>query len=177
MLARPIGLAVLLVLAFIRTGAARAEEKPQASPLVGVELRAGGGISVGGGAGAAAFRYSPVDVGALVEVAVMEMPRVAAWASIYYEGLGRSAFGLAGGARLYPMKHGPLRLSAGLTGTVAPYTIGGIEVGGGACLTAAVKFRLCADLLGTVFFLGNDLPTDRVVGQLQLVLAVGFNAL
>lgn len=177
MMVRPLGIAII-VLGSSGAVRARAEEpKGAATPLVGVELRVGGGLSAGGGSGASALRYSPIDVGALVEVALMDMPRVAAWGAIYYEGLGRSAFGLAGGARLYPMKRGPVRLSLGVTGTVAPYTIGGALVAGGACLTVGGRFRFCADLEGTVFVLGNDLPADRVVGQLQLVLAVGWNAL
>jgi hypothetical protein len=161
-----------LALCFLLPRLARAD----GPPLLLAEAQVSGGLALGGGSGGGAtLRPAPVDVAVLAELTVAAEPWITVFGKVFYEGLGRAAVGLGGGFRLRP-HGGPLRLGLGAVGTVSPYTIGGFSASIGACRPLR-SMRLCADVEGVAFFLGSDLPDQRVAGQAMLVGSVGFDAL
>jgi len=144
-------------------------------PLLGVEARVAGGVSIAGTTNKAGLALGALTVGVLAEYAVRDQPRVSLYGEALFEGLKRGGFGLAGGVRLRPFNNG-LRLGIGVVGMLTPYTHGGAAALVGQCFS--VKFlRLCVDLEGAAYFLGSDLPTNGIDGQVKLALAVGFDAL
>jgi hypothetical protein len=144
-------------------------------PLLGIEARAGYSLAVGGSSSRGGFHLGTMTVGALAEYLVRYTPRLSLYGEAFWEGLKRGAFGLGGGVRVRP-GDGGLRLGIGAVSAVAPYTHFGGEGTIGYCY-ALRSTRLCADLVGSAFFLGTDLAQNAVDGEVRLVLAAGFDAL
>ncbi len=142
--------------------------------LVTAEVRAGAGLAVGGGAGQSQWRQSPVTVGALADFAILTEPWTTLYGGAIVEGGDRVTAGITGGVRLWPGHGAGGRLAAGGVAILVPFQLLGGQTALGYCMGGSM--RVCGDIEATVFFAGNDLPDDRVAGQLQLVLGVGFSA-
>ena len=145
-----------------------------AEPLWAAERRAGYGVAVGGGAGMAGVRTSPLTLELTGAIAVVDQPRVLAVAGVIAETLDRSAVGGVGGVRLDPRFHG-LRLGAGMTYFAAPYTLWGPSAAAGVCRRVGRVLSGCVDVQATFFVGGNDLPDDKASSQFQLVLGVAVD--
>ena len=146
-------------------------ESPRST--IGLEARVGQGISVGGGAGQAAWRLSPTTVSAIAEIAIREQPWTTAYGGIVWEGGRRASVGGTLGIRVLPFGAG-LRLGGGALVILAPNTALGMTASVGRCWGEDVKF--CSDIEGAVFPWGTDVPEDRVAGQIQIVMGVAFEA-
>jgi hypothetical protein len=155
------------VAATLSLGAARAWGQER-GPLYDVGVRAAGGLAVGGGAGTFALTSAPFAIGARAATLVSDDPRLWAYAGAFLEFEGRAGVGLEAGARIAP-GGGHLRLGAGVTAVVAPYTLAGPSLEGAWCLGLA-SGRLCAggDLL--LFVVGSDLPADRVAAEARFTV-------
>ncbi len=164
-----------LVAALLLAGAASASSDEQ-PPLFAIEARISGGMALGGGAGKAVERVSPLSIGFLGELTLESEIRLTLVLGLYYEGVDRAAVGGIAGVRVHP-HDGPFRFGAGLLGTFAPYTIMGADLSGGYCYSAGKKktTHLCGDLEADLFFIGNDLPDHRVAAQLVLGFGVNFD--
>jgi len=163
----------LVLWALTALGAREAAASPP--PMLGVEARVGGGVSIAGTPNKSGLAVGALTLSVLAEYLVMEQPRVSLYGEALFETLKRGGFGLAGGVRLRPLKSG-LRVGIGIVGMLTPYTHGGVSAMVGQCLSK--KFlRGCLDLEGAAFVLGSDLPSNGVDGQVRLVFSVGFDAM
>ncbi len=142
------------------------------------EARLGGGLAMGGGGGAAAFRLAPFTLGARGEYTFHEHPTAGLWIGALVEGVDRIGVGAEAGVAVRP-SNGGTRLSAGVITFLFPYTLVGGSASGGYCYGVGAHNHtyLCMDAVLNFFFLGSDLPTDRVAAQLLLVGALRFDAL
>jgi len=147
-------------------------------PLVIIDVRLSAGIAVGGQTGHVVGRVAPFTLGINADILLADHPWTSFYIGPYIEGVDRIALGAYGGVRVRPLRGG-MRLQAGFNALLVPYTLGGVSAGGGYCYAVGKKsaVRLCADLEGVLFFLGSDLPANRVAGQLNLLLGASFNAL
>ncbi len=139
-------------------------------PLYRAEVRAGYGVAVGGGAGRASVRGSPLVLAARVAFAVREQPVLAGYAGVLIETLDRTGAGGEAGVVFEPTPR--VRLRAGAIAMVAPYGLWGGNLGGGRCFRDR---RYCLDLDGAIFLGGSDLPSGGAAVQLVLALGVGFD--
>ncbi len=174
---RALALAAILA-AILCGGSRRAEADAEATddpPLIAVEGRVGYGMAFGGGAGVSVERWSPVTLSGLVETAVWSDPWASIFGGVAVEGHGRGAAGAIGGLRLRPTR-GQLRLSGGLAAMFFPETAFGPMASGGTCWGLGAM-NLCGDVEATMYVIGSDIPDQRVAGQIQLVVGVGFDAL
>ena len=174
---RALALAAILA-AILCGGSRRAEADADATddpPLIAVEGRVGYGMAFGGGAGVSVERWSPVTLSGLVETAVWSYPWASIFGGVAVEGHGRGAAGAIGGLRLRPTR-GQLRLSGGLAAMFFPETAFGPMASGGTCWGLGAM-NLCGDVEATMYVIGSDIPDQRVAGQIQLVVGVGFDAL
>src|SRR4051812_33557511 len=94
--------------AIARADAPTTEDEP---PLISAEVRAGYGIAVGGGAGRASLRGSPLVLAAGVAIAVRDEPRMSGYGGLIVETLDRTGIGGEAGVTLEPRAR--LRLRAG----------------------------------------------------------------
>jgi hypothetical protein len=145
-----------------------------ADPLWSAELRAGYGVAVGGGAGMASLRGSPITLELTGAIAVREEPHLYGFGGLVVETGDRSAAGLVGGVRLDPRFAG-LRLSGGMQYIATPYTVWGPLAAIGACGRVGKALRLCGDVQATIYVGGSDLPDDKATSQFQLVLGVAID--
>ncbi|TMQ08738.1 MAG: hypothetical protein E6J90_32775 [Deltaproteobacteria bacterium] len=167
-LARP-ALAALIALPALDSPAA-------AEPLWQAEIHAGYGLAVAGSGAAMSARPTPLTVTALVAFAFNADPPLAGYGGLVVEALDRNAVGVSAGIKLSP--HGSrLHLAGGGVVLLAPYTLLGIDVSGGACVHATPTVSLCGDLRLTAFLAGSDLGDGRTVTQGQLVAGLVFDAL
>jgi hypothetical protein len=140
--------------------------------LVTAEVRAGYGVSMGGGSGRASVRGSPLVLAARLAIAVREEPRMSGFGGLVVETLDRTGVGAEGGVVLHPTVR--TRLRAGGVAMVAPYRLYGGVLGGGRCLAGSP--RVCLDLDASVFVAGSDLPMGGAAVQVVLGLGIGFDA-
>lgn len=144
-------------------------------PLTALEARVGYGVAFGGGPGGSVERWSPMTFTALVDHALVVEPWTSIFGGVAVEGHGRGAAGAVLGARVRPGR-GRIRIAGGGVAMLIPATLFGPLASVGACLPMAGALHLCADIEATLFVAGTDLPEDRIAGQTQLVLGVGFDA-
>ena len=165
-------LAVLTVALAPRPAAAgdRDDDEPA---LVSAEVRAGYGVSVGGGAGRASLRGSPLILAARVAVAIRDQPRMSGYGGLVIETLDRTGVGGEGGITLEPSIR--TRVRAGVIAMIAPYKIYGGAVGAGRCFVPG-SARICLDLDADVFVGGSDLPMSGAALQVVFGLGNGFDA-
>lgn len=163
-------LAPLLVAAPVRAGERAADDEP---PLVTAEVHAGYGMAIGGGAGRAAVRGSPLLLGVRAAVAFRDQPRASGFAGLRVETLDRTGVGGEAGISLEPSSR--VRLRAGGVAMVAPYVLWGAYLGGGRCSRAGGA-RLCLDVDADVMIGGSDLPDGAAVMQIVLAVGIGFDA-
>src|SRR4051794_23066535 len=90
-------------------------------PPISAEVRPGYGVAVGGGAGRASLRGSPLVLAARVAVAVRDEPRMSGYGGLIVETLDRTGVGGEAGVTLEPRVR--LRLRAGGIAMVAPYQL------------------------------------------------------
>jgi hypothetical protein len=140
--------------------------------LYSAEVRAGYGVAMGGGAGRASVRGSPLVLAARVAIAIREEPRLSGYGGLIVETLDRTGVGGEGGVVLHPTAR--TRLRGGAVAMVAPYRLYGGVLGGGRCLRGAP--RVCLDLDASVFVAGSDLPSGGAAMQVVLGLGIGFDA-
>jgi hypothetical protein len=172
MASRNCALAFGLVLATtLGPAPAHAEEEP---PIIAVEARVGYGMAFGGGAGSSVERWSPVTISALVDHAVVTEPWTSLFAGVAVEGHGRGAAGGIVGLRVRPA--GRVRVAGGAIGLLVPATLFGPLASVGMCFPVASALHVCADLEGSLFVAGSDLPDDRIAAQAQLVAGIAFDA-
>ena len=147
-------------------------------PLVLIEVRLSAGVAMGGNPGYVVGRVAPFTLGIGAEILLRDHPWTSFYVGPYIEGVDRIGLGAYGGVRVRPLRNGT-RLQAGFNALVVPYTLGGVTAGGGYCYAVGKKgaVRLCADLEGVLFFLGSDLPANRVAGQLNLLVGASFHAM
>ncbi|HLL21411.1 MAG TPA: hypothetical protein VK427_04725 [Kofleriaceae bacterium] len=144
-----------------------------ADSLWTAELRAGYGVAIGGGQGTSTKRLSPVALDATISVAIHDQPRVFAYGGLAAETFDRSAVGATFGVRM----HEPgtaLRVAAGGTWLIAPYTLWGGVASAGLCTREDHGRRYCADAQLTAYFAGTDLAEGKTVLQAQLMLGFAF---
>jgi hypothetical protein len=165
-----LALAATILLAAL---ASRAAAEPA---LVDVEVRAGYGVEVGGGGGAAVVRPSAMTIGARVAYAIYQEPATWAYVGGMTEAGGHSSAGLVAGVRLVP-GGGSFHLEGGGLWIMAPYSLYGAIASAGICTRAKASLHPCLDLEATVLVAGDDLSTGRPVTQWQLVLGMRFDAM
>ena len=141
--------------------------------LIRAEVRAGYGLSVGGGAGRASVRSSPLVLSARAAVAIREEPRMSGYGGLVVETLDRTGVGGEAGVTLEPSARN--RLRAGAIAMVAPYRLYGGALGGGHCFVPGAT-HVCLDLDASVFVAGTDLPSGGAALQIVVGLGVGFDA-
>lgn len=151
---------------------ASAEEDPA---LTSVEARFGYGLAFGGGAGGSIQRLSPLTIAMVVDHAVVAEPWTSMFAGVIAEGNGQGAAGIIVGGRVRPGR-GRLRISGGAEGLLFPSTLFGPLASVGTCLSIRDIWNFCGDVQATLFVAGSDLPDQRIAGQAQLVLGIGFDA-
>lgn len=164
---------VIVLLALVPRSAGARE------PLLRIDVQVGGGIDLAdGGSNGAVWRGAPFTFTLLADYAINAQPWVTLFGGLRGEALARGGIGALFGARLHPYR-GLLHLGAGGVAMVAPYTIAGVIAGAGLCARHALgeKIGLCGDVEATAWFLGSDVPANKVVTQLQLVFGVSFDAL
>jgi hypothetical protein len=156
--------------------AALAASRPSAGdPLWQAEIRAGYGVAVSGAGAAMSVQSTPVTLAALGAYAFNDDPPLSGYGGLLLETFDRNAVGAVFGVTLAP-HDSALRLSAGAAWLVVPYTLWGATASAGACMHAASKIRLCADLQLTAYVGGSDLGEGHSVTQGQLVGGVVFDA-
>jgi hypothetical protein len=165
---------MLTTLALARAGEASAEVRAEVRDpaLITAEVRAGYGLLVGGGAGRASVRSSPLVLAARVAVAFREEPRMLGYGGLVLETLDRTGVGGEAGVALEPGR--AVRLRGGAIAMVAPYRLWGGALGGGRCLGGAP--RVCLDVDADVFVGGSDLPAGGAAVQIMLGVGIGFDA-
>jgi hypothetical protein len=147
----------------------------EADPLADLELRLGYGLAVSGGGGMTATRTTPLTVTAQGAVLFRDEPQLAAYGGLVVETLDKSSVGAVAGVRLTGLDRA-FRLAGGATTIIAPFTLWGATASGGVCRRNARGLGACADLQLTAYFAGTDLPKDRTVTHLQVVLSLVFDA-
>lgn len=161
---RPLACAIVLAVAIPATAGAADP------PILAIEPRVGRGVSLGGGAGEASARLSPLTFGVLVEYAFRSDPWVSCYGGPYAELLDRGSIGAIAGLRFRPAS-GWARIGLGGVAIFAPYTLAGPTVSfGGSFAVGGVP--LSVDIEGAAFVVGNDLPAGTVAGQIQVVVGV-----
>ncbi len=153
-------------------GAGVAEPGPEPA-LITAEVRAGYGVSIGGGAGRASLRGSPLVLGARVAIAIREEPRMSGYGGLLVETLDRTGVGGEAGVVLEPSRL--VRLRAGAIAMVAPYGLWGGALGAGRCFFPGAT-RVCLDVDADVFVGGSDLPAGAAALQVVVALGIGFDA-
>ncbi|HTE55987.1 MAG TPA: hypothetical protein VK698_34275 [Kofleriaceae bacterium] len=168
---------VLSVIGGMADRSARADDVDQTidRPIIALEGRIGYGMAFGGGAGVSVERWSPVTFSALVDHAVVTDPWTSVFVGVAVEGHGRGAAGAIAGLRVRPTSS-QLRLAGGGALMVFPATAFGPLASVGTCIAMATALDVCGDLEATVFVVGSDIPDERIAGQIQLVIGVGFDA-
>src|SRR5688572_3612115 len=150
--------------------AARAQAV-RAEPMGVVELRGGGGMSIGGGAGEASLKIAPVYAGAYVSVATIAQPWTWIRGGVFIETRDRSAVGAQVGPRI---ALGRWVTGASATAVIAPFTLYGASAqlarrfGKNTAIVPGLDFN--------VFPFGSDLPEGKVVSELLLTVGVEINA-
>lgn len=147
-----------------------------ADPLAEAEVRLGFGVALGGGAGQMTTRASPLTIAATGAIALQDDPHLAGFGGVLLETLGRNAVGTVFGVHLRPGE-GALRLAAGGTVIVEPYSLYGAMGSVGSCRGMGKGVHLCGDLQLTAYFAGSDLAAGHTVTQGQLVAGLVFDAL
>jgi hypothetical protein len=118
---------------------------------------------------------SPFHLSAIVETPVWDAPRVGMLSGLIVETGGRLAIGGQLGLRAHA-RSGRARFALTGDALVAPYSLVGAGVEAGTCRTIkAVSVPVCIDVRGSAYFLGSDLPKDRVLAQFGLVLGAEFD--
>jgi hypothetical protein len=163
-------------LAFVPVALFALDSPATAQPLWQVELHAGYGLAVAGSGAAMSRRTTPLTITALAAFAIDADPPLAAYGGLVVETLDRSAAGVAFGVELSP-PGSRLHLAGGGIAMLAPYTLWGATVSGGACARATRAIAACGDLQLTAFLAGSDLGDGRAVTQVQLVGGLVFDAL
>ncbi len=140
--------------------------------LVQAEVRVGYGVSLGGGAGRASLRGSPLVLAARLAIAIRDQPRMSGYGGLVVETLDRTGVGGEAGVTLEPSARGRLRVGA--IAMVAPYRLWGGAVGAGRCWRGAT--HLCLDVDADIFVGGSDLPSGGAALQILVGLGIGFDA-
>lgn len=167
---------VLTLLACLAPLAPLGASRPAAAdPLWGAEVRAGYGVSLSGSGAGMSTRPTPLTLVAIASFAFNEEPPLAGYGGLLVETLDRNAVGTVFGVTLSP-HDSRLRLSAGGSTLVAPYTLWGATASAGACMHATSQTRLCGDLQLTAYFAGSDLADGHTVTQMQFVVGMVFDA-
>ncbi len=143
-------------------------------PLLRLGARVAGGVNIDGAA-ANQWRVVPISAGVGGEHAILAQPWTTFAAEIFAEGPDVLRVGFAAGPRVY-LADGSVRLGGGGTVVVVPATRVGATASMGGCFASEAP-RLCADLVGTIFFAGEGLEDDTAGAQVKLVLDVGFDVL
>jgi hypothetical protein len=146
-----------------------------ADPLWQAEIHAGYGLALSGSSPQMSRRPTPLTITAIAAFAVNADPPLAGYGGLVVETLDRNAAGVVAGVELSP-RGSHLHLNGGGIALVAPYTLWGATASAGACMHAASKIRLCADLQLTAYVGGSDLGEGHSVTQGQLVGGVVFDA-
>lgn len=162
---------ILAVICFLVLGerGAHAEREPS---LWEAELRLGYGVSMTGGDEMSSTSTTPLDVSAILAIAIREEPRVYAFGGIVAETLERTGVGVVAGVRLAPGS-GAIRVAAGGTWIAAPATLWGAMGSAGVCLRGALG--LCLDAELTSYFAGTAIGPDQTITQVQLVAGLVFD--
>lgn len=156
----------------VAAGTARADY----TPLTAIEVRAGSGVAVGGGAGISIWRVASVNLSLRGEYAFLAEPWTSAYGGLLIEAGRRVGYGFDAGVRVRP-SGSRWRVAAGARAVVAPYGVYGPTFAVGACGgIAGSRTRLCADGEVAAFLWGGDLPDGRVAGQAVLGLGIQFDA-
>lgn len=177
-------LAILIVILAARvaaadpsaTKAAPATATTPAEPsLWQVEITAGYGVDINGGAGAVGMRASPLTLQGRIDIAVNQDPLVYGYGGIMVETLDRGSVGAVAGVKLQP-EGSSWHLAGGGAYIFDPYTLWGAQASAGACSRHGKSMSLCGDFQLTAYFTGSDLGMKRDVTQAQLALGVMFDA-
>lgn len=147
-----------------------------ADPLWQAEVRAGYGLESGGAGTRMSKKPTPLTLAAIASLAIEDHPRVWGFGGLAVEMLDRNAAGVTAGVRLEPAGS-KIRLAAGGTVLVAPYTLWGATVAGGTCMRVMALASVCGDVQLTAYFAGGDLADAHQVNQLQLVIGMVFDAI
>lgn len=157
-----------------KTGATEPDMPP---PLYSVELRLGKGVEMGGSGEMTTTRGTPLNVSAIVAIAINEQPWINAYGGMTAELVDRNAVGAVAGVQV-PVRGTALRLSAGGTYLFSPFTLWGASAAVGGCARGRFgQLRVCGDVEMTAFFAGTDLADGKMVTQVQARLGVAFDAL
>nr|HEX4316659.1 hypothetical protein [Kofleriaceae bacterium] len=157
------------------TKAAPATTPPAEPSLWQVEINAGYGVDINGGAGAVGMRASPLTLQGTIAIAVNQEPLVYGYGGMMVETLDRGSVGVVAGARLQP-EGSSWHLAGGGAYVFDPYTLWGAQASAGACSRHGKTMSLCGDFQITAYFTGSDLGMKRDVTQAQLALGVMFDA-
>lgn len=152
-------------------------ESDKPPPLYSVELRFGKGVEMGGSGEMTTTRGTPLNVSAIVAIAINEQPWINAYGGMTAELVDRNAVGAVAGAQV-PVRGTALRVSAGGTYMFSPFTLWGASAAVGGCARGKLgQLRICGDVEMTAFFAGTDLADGKMVTQVQARLGVAFDAL
>ncbi len=153
------------------------KELEKLPPLYSIELRFGKGIEMGGSGEMTTTRGTPLNVSAIVAIAINEQPWINAYGGMSAELVDRNAVGAVAGVQV-PVRGTPLRVSAGGTYMFSPFTLWGAAAAVGGCARGTFgQLSICGDVEMTAFFAGTDLAEGKMVTQLQVRLGVAFDAL
>lgn len=144
-----------------------------AEPLGDAEVRLGYGVALAERGEMTTRRATPLTVAAIAGVRTSYEPPLSAYGGLIAETLDRTSVGGLAGVRLEGER---FRASAGGVAIVAPRTLYGPMVTGGACTRAASSLRLCGDLQLTAYLGGTDLVDGHVVTHVQLAIAMVIDA-
>jgi hypothetical protein len=146
-------------------------------PLYSIELRFGKGIEMGGSGEMTTTRGTPLNVSAIVAIAINESPWINAYGGMSAEIVDRNAVGAVAGVQL-PVRGTGIRVSAGGTYMFSPFTLWGASAAVGGCTRGKFgQLGLCGDVELTSFFAGTDLADGKMVTQIQVRMGVTFDAL
>lgn len=177
----------MMMISLLGTGIAVAEtkdSKPKVKaeleplpPLYSIELRFGKGVEMGGSGEMTTTRGTPLNVSAIVAIAINESPWINAYGGMSAELVDRNAVGAVAGVQV-PVRGTGIRISGGGTYMFSPFTLWGASAAVGGCARGRFgQLGLCGDLEMTAFFAGTDLADDKIVTQLQIRLGMVFDAI
>jgi hypothetical protein len=146
-----------------------------AEPLGEAEVRFGYGLALAKRGEMSTRKASPLTITATASVRTSYEPPLAVWGGLLIETIDRTSVGGVAGIRLQP-EGAAWRLAAGGVAIVAPATLYGPTVSGGACMRSSKSTRLCLDAQLTAYLGGDDLADQQVVTHVQLAGSVVVDA-
>lgn len=128
----------------------------------------GSGLSFGTGAGGTAMKQSPIYIDVDIIYANDESPSLEYVVGFQAELQGRVSAGIVPQVRL---SNAPSALMVyGILGApivVAPFTLFGVEAGGGLLWRATKRFGIFGEVVLDLFIFGNDLPNKATLTQID----------